>query len=162
MITRPQLPPKAGYVEVELCGDRVYRNVETGRFFAADMSPLYLSLDAIKLSRAADTQTAYAAYLSDNPIEYSGKLYAVSELVVNVLAQTMALLQVVQDTTVDWYAVDHECVVLTIPEFMTLAVQIGQRYKAAKKRLTEILYAIETATTAEEVQDIVIDYAALG
>ena len=29
-ITRPMLPPKAGYVEVEVDGVRTYRNVETG------------------------------------------------------------------------------------------------------------------------------------
>ena len=30
MITRPMLPPKAGYVEVEVDGKRTYRNAETG------------------------------------------------------------------------------------------------------------------------------------
>ena len=29
-ITRPTLPPKAGYVEVEVNGKRTYRNVATG------------------------------------------------------------------------------------------------------------------------------------
>lgn len=29
-ITEAQLPPKAGYVEVEIDGDRTYRNVKTG------------------------------------------------------------------------------------------------------------------------------------
>ena len=29
-ITRPTLPPKAGYVEVEVDGKRTYRNVATG------------------------------------------------------------------------------------------------------------------------------------
>ena len=29
-ITNPTLPPKAGYVEVEVDGVRTYRNVETG------------------------------------------------------------------------------------------------------------------------------------
>lgn len=29
-ITKPMLPPKAGYVEVEVDGVRTYRNVETG------------------------------------------------------------------------------------------------------------------------------------
>ena len=29
-ITRPTLPPKAGYVEVEVNGKRTYRNVSTG------------------------------------------------------------------------------------------------------------------------------------
>ena len=30
MITKPMLPPKSGYVEVEVDGKRTYRNVETG------------------------------------------------------------------------------------------------------------------------------------
>ena len=30
MITAPNLPPKAGYVEVEVDGRRTYRNVNTG------------------------------------------------------------------------------------------------------------------------------------
>ena len=29
-ITKPQLPPKAGYVEVEVDGQRRYRSIETG------------------------------------------------------------------------------------------------------------------------------------
>lgn len=29
-ITKPQLPPKAGYVEVEVNGQRRYRSIETG------------------------------------------------------------------------------------------------------------------------------------
>lgn len=30
MIKKPKLPPKAGYVEVEVNGKRTYRNIETG------------------------------------------------------------------------------------------------------------------------------------
>ena len=30
MITKPQLPPKAGYVEVEIDGIRTYKNARTG------------------------------------------------------------------------------------------------------------------------------------
>lgn len=30
VITKPTLPPKSGYVEVEVDGRRTYRNVETG------------------------------------------------------------------------------------------------------------------------------------
>lgn len=30
VITKPQLPPKKGYVEVEVDGRRTYRNAETG------------------------------------------------------------------------------------------------------------------------------------
>jgi len=31
-ISKPTLPPKKGYVEVEVNGRRTYRNVETGEF----------------------------------------------------------------------------------------------------------------------------------
>ena len=30
VITNPELPPKRGYVEVEVDGRRTYRNIETG------------------------------------------------------------------------------------------------------------------------------------
>ena len=32
-ITKPQLPPKKGYVEVEVDGIRKYRSVETGEIY---------------------------------------------------------------------------------------------------------------------------------
>ena len=33
MINKPMLPPKKGYVEVEIDGKRVYKNVETGEIY---------------------------------------------------------------------------------------------------------------------------------
>ena len=38
-ITKPQLPPKAGYVEVEVNGERRYRNVETGQLLGEETVP---------------------------------------------------------------------------------------------------------------------------
>lgn len=38
MITRPTLPPKRGYVEVEVNGKRTYRNVETGVLIEDEVS----------------------------------------------------------------------------------------------------------------------------
>ena len=35
-ITNPTLPPKAGYVEVEVDGERTYRNVETGELIGQE------------------------------------------------------------------------------------------------------------------------------
>lgn len=35
-ITTPTLPPKAGYVEVEVNGQRVYQNVETGELLGQE------------------------------------------------------------------------------------------------------------------------------
>lgn len=39
MITKPQLPPKQGYVEVEIEGVRKYKNVETGKIYGEDKQP---------------------------------------------------------------------------------------------------------------------------
>ena len=39
MITKPTLPPKAGYVEVEIDGQRVYRNAETGEIYGHETPP---------------------------------------------------------------------------------------------------------------------------
>ena len=38
-ITKPQLPTKAGYVEVEVNGERRYRNVETGQLLGEETVP---------------------------------------------------------------------------------------------------------------------------
>lgn len=38
-ITKPQLPPKRGYVEVEVDGVRKYRNVETGYLLGEEPEP---------------------------------------------------------------------------------------------------------------------------
>ena len=35
-IAKPILPPKAGYVEVEIDGKRVYKNVETGEIYGQE------------------------------------------------------------------------------------------------------------------------------
>ena len=39
IITKPELPPKAGYVEDEVGGVRVYRNVETGELYGQETIP---------------------------------------------------------------------------------------------------------------------------
>lgn len=39
MITKPVLPPKAGYVEVELDGQRVYKNAVTGEIYGQETIP---------------------------------------------------------------------------------------------------------------------------
>lgn len=50
MITKPKLPPKRGYVEVEIDGERTYRNATTGELIGRENQ----SLDA----QVADLQSA--------------------------------------------------------------------------------------------------------
>lgn len=49
-ITTPQLPPKRGYVEVEIDGKRTYRNADTGVLIDDETAPVeedvWAALDA--------------------------------------------------------------------------------------------------------------------
>lgn len=40
MVTNPTLPPKPGYVEIDLDGKRVYRNTSTGEIFGYERKPI--------------------------------------------------------------------------------------------------------------------------
>ena len=58
-INKPMLPPKAGYVEVEVDGVRRYRNVKTGEIFGQETIP---TTDA----RIASLETENAALREAN------------------------------------------------------------------------------------------------
>ena len=49
MITKPQLPPKAGYVEVEIDGVRTYKNVVTGILIDNEVETPDLQADMAEL-----------------------------------------------------------------------------------------------------------------
>ena len=49
MITKPQLPPKAGYVEVEIDGVRTYKNVVTGILIDDEVETPDLQADMAEL-----------------------------------------------------------------------------------------------------------------
>ena len=72
-ITKPQLPPKAGYVEVEVDGQRRYRSIETGLLLGeqtaetirAQRDALLAACDWTQMPDSpldADTKAAWAAY----------------------------------------------------------------------------------------------------
>lgn len=56
VITKPMLPPKRGYVEVEINGKRTYRNVETG-ILIEDEVPTPTTEDRLSSLESALAQT---------------------------------------------------------------------------------------------------------
>jgi hypothetical protein len=54
MITVPKLPPKMGYVEVEVDGRRTYRNVNTGILIEDEVPALTLEDRVISLETAIE------------------------------------------------------------------------------------------------------------
>ena len=69
-ISKPELAPKSGYVEVELEGSRYYKNIETGKLFKYDMTPLIAYTPA---------ELREQAYRNMKAIEFEDNLYTVDE-----------------------------------------------------------------------------------
>lgn len=59
-ITRPTLPPKAGYVEVEVDGKRTYRNVATGVLIEDEVSSPTTDTEAILIETVIDQEIRIA------------------------------------------------------------------------------------------------------
>ena len=63
VITKPMLPPKKGYVEVEVDGKRTYKNVETGVLIENETTVEPTQLDLI------EAQVTYTAMMTDTLLE---------------------------------------------------------------------------------------------
>ena len=62
VISKPTLPPKHGYVEVEVNGERTYRNILTGVLIENEVSEP-TQLDII------EAQVTYTAMMTDTLLE---------------------------------------------------------------------------------------------
>lgn len=62
MITNPMLPPKKGYVEVEVNGKRAYRNADTGVLIDEEVM-IPSQMDVI------EAQVTYTAMMTDTLLE---------------------------------------------------------------------------------------------
>ena len=56
MITKPQLPPKAGYVEVEIDGIRTYKNARTGVLIGDEPPFDDITLTQLAIAELAEAQ----------------------------------------------------------------------------------------------------------
>lgn len=69
-ITYPKLPPKNGYVEVEVAGKRTYRNVKTNALIEDEIAASTPSTPA---------QQRENAYNTDPVIEWGGEMLTVTQ-----------------------------------------------------------------------------------
>ena len=61
MITTPKLPPKVGYVEVEVDGHRTYKNIVTG-VLIEDETPV-ITVDSTKAKKISEIKQACESYI---------------------------------------------------------------------------------------------------
>lgn len=164
MIHNPELPPRAGYVEVEIDGRRTYRNVTTGQLLSEEMAEP--TLDENKAARIAQSKQGLADYLAAHPLTWTdGQSYSVTAEKQSLLTSQIALYQTAQSAgqpyTLRWNPTGGECTEWTIADLSALALAIGAyvqplvSYQQAKE------VEINACTTPEELAAVVVDYAAV-
>lgn len=164
MIHKPELPPRAGYVEVEIDGRRTYRNVTTGQLLSEEMAKPTLAES--KAARIAQSKQDLADYLAAHPLTWTdGQSYSVTAEKQSLLTSQIALYQTAQSAgqpyTLRWNPTGGECTEWTIADLSALALAIGAyvqplvSYQQAKE------VEINACTTPEELAAVVVDYAAV-
>ena len=173
-ITKPALPPKAGYVEREINGKRVYVKLETEetRRIAELESILDANgmptkppetLDEHKAARIAQSKTDLAAYLAAHPLQWTdGEYYAItaekqqqltSKIMSATMAQTMSA-----DYHLTWNSTGEVCKEWTLADLTALAFAIDARVTALVTYQQTQEVAMRSAATMEELDAIEVNY----
>ena len=152
-ITKPQLPPKAGYVEVEYNGKRAYKNIATGEILGAPKS-----LDVVK-----EEQKAQLSAICESTIE-SGKDIQLSETVtehfnydekdqINIKEMFDAVMLGV--TSYPYQSDDGGCRIYTAQEITTIYTELTSKKTATLTYYHSLCDMIDDAETEEAVEAVV-------
>lgn len=158
MITKPKLPPKAGYVEVEYNGERRYKDVNTGKILGEQ-----LSIEDVKSRRIAQSKTYLAEYLLANPLKWTdGEYYAITQekqnqLTSKIMAATMAQ-TLSQPYDLKWNSTGDVCKTWTLADLSALAFAIDARVTALVTYQQQKEVEIQKCETVEAVNAVVVDY----
>jgi len=114
--------------------------------------------------RIADSKTALADYLANNPLTWlDGKQYTVTSEKQTLLMSNIASYQIeVQfnpTAELTWNAEGEICTIWTFENLCALAVAISQYVKPLVAYQQKVEIAIQAAQTLEELEAIVVDYA---
>ena len=161
-ISKPTLPPKAGYVEVEVDGIRRYKNVSTGKILDETNN-----LDIIKNDKVAKSKAALKAYLEENPLTWTdGNQYNVTEEKQSLLTSQLALYQTAtaagQPYTLKWNTTGRVCTEWAYEDLAALALAIGAYVQPLVSYQQTKEVEIMNCETAEDVEAVVIDYGTLA
>ena len=127
---------------------------------APDAAPL-------KAAKITATKTALADYLAEHPLLWTdGKHYSVTAEKQALLNNALAVYQIgAQSGTpmeLTWNATTEECTVWEFADLCALALGIAAYVKPLVAHQQALEAAIRAAETAEEVQAVEIDYAAIS
>ena len=158
MITKPTLPPKAGYVEVEYNGERRYKDVTTGKILGEPPA-----LEEAKTTAITASKTALADYLLAHPLQWTdGEYYAITaekqaQLTSKIMAATLAA-QTSTPYTLTWNSTGEVCKEWTLSDLSALAFVIDARVTALVTYQQQREVEIRNCETVEAVNAVVVDY----
>lgn len=159
-ITKPTLPPKDGYVEVEIDGIRTYKNVNTGILIENEGKK---TLEEAKTEKILKSKENLTSYLETHPFQWTdGNYYSItaekqSQLTSKIMAATMAQ-TLSQPYTLTWNSTGKICQEWTLTNLSALAFAIDQRVTSLVSYQQTQEVAIRNAKTQEALDAIIIDY----
>lgn len=158
MITKPTLPPKAGYVEVEYNGTRRYKDVETGKILGEPPT-----LEEAKAAAILSSKNELATYLLAHPLQWTdGEYYSITaekqaQLTSKIMAATLAA-QTSTPYTLTWNSTGEVCKEWTLADLSALAFAIDARVTALVTYQQQKEVEIRNCETVEAVNAVVVDY----
>ena len=160
IISNPILPPKYGFVEIEVNGERKYKNIITNEIEEENQN--YIP----RLEKINDSKEKLTAFLSNNPILWKdGKYYSVTQEKQSLLTSNIATYQIEIQTNpsavITWNSTGEECVEWNINDLCALAVAIKDYVKPMVTYQQKKEIEINQASTIEELNQIEIDYSSV-
>lgn len=125
-----------------------------------------IPLDDLKSQRQEENKAALASWLAAHPLTWTdGKQYGVEEQDQNEMAlnlmQYQAALSVSLEAPLEWHAQKEACRDFTQEEYLALSMAISAYVYPYRRYQESVKASIYAATTAQEVQAVVIDYASV-
>ena len=125
------------------------------------------TLGEAKDAKQEQNKAALAAWLADHPLLWTdGKYYGVEEQDQNEMAlnlmQYQAAAMASQTAPLEWHAQKEACREFTQEEYLGLSLAISSYVYPYRRYQESVKEAIYAATTQEELDAIVIDYASVS
>lgn len=142
----------------------VYRDATSEEISAWEKNQSLIPLDDLKSKRQEENKVALASWLAAHPLTWTDdQKYGVTEEDQNEMALNLQQYQVQKaagrDAVLEWHTQKKECHTFTEQEYTALLLAIIDYVYPYRRYQESVKAAIYAATTAQEIQSVVIDYA---
>lgn len=144
----------------------VYRDATPEEIDAWNQDQPSIPLGDLKSQRQEENKAALASWLSSHPLTWTdGQKYGVAEEDQNEMALNLQQYQVQKaagrEAVLEWHTQKKECHTFSEQQFTALLLAIIDYVYPYRRYQESVKAAIYAATTAQEVQAVVIDYASV-